>query len=246
MTRHLGIVVSFLLLTGCASTQLNYNTVDITGSLDGVYRTQVLNNVSKYIEDDWAIPSYAEIASGTVQTSNSISPSVSFPLSSAVARTGASVITATTKAGAGMTVAASDSWSQNWVLAPVTDVATLRRIRAIYRKIIFGAIDPEYDRIVSLLYRNKRTGWIYWRGGPAPNRLPPEGIAIVSLGMFGGYELVVAEPDYRSGVVQDMILAVMAGNDPLPAMAGATKARSVPPPKQRFQLIVPNAIIPPQ
>jgi hypothetical protein len=241
-----------LAVAGCASTQLNYNTVDLAASIDSVYRRQVLNNIAKLIDDRWAIPSYLEIASGVVQTSNSVSPSATFPLSDTLARNGVGLLTASTRAGAGMTVSASDGWTQNWVIAPVTDANTLRLIRAIYRYVIFGLVDPHYHFAVASLYKNPVTGWMFWRGGSSPSRLPPEGVPTVSLGDYGGYELIVTAEAYEKGYVQDLILAVMAANDvavpPSTGKGGGKKAGAAAPAtkRNRFQLIVPNQVIPAQ
>lgn len=250
--RALGFFAACMTVAGCASTQLNYNTVDLAGSIDSVYQRQILNNVGKLVEDRWAIPSYLEIASGTFQTSNSVTPSVTFPVSDTLARTGAGLLTGSTRAGAGATLAANDSWQQNWVVAPVTDAGTLRLIRAIYRYVIFGLIEPQYHFAVTSLYRGP-TEWLYWRGGRTPSRLPPEGVPTVSLGMYGGYELIVTTEAYSKGYVQDLILAVMAANDAaIPAAgkggkkANAGNAAAPSTKRNRFQLIVPNAIIPAQ
>jgi hypothetical protein len=59
-------------LSGCASTQLNYNTLDVARSVESIYTRQALANLSKYIDEPNAIPSQLDLLQGTVQTSNSI------------------------------------------------------------------------------------------------------------------------------------------------------------------------------
>jgi hypothetical protein len=49
-------------LAGCASTQLNYNTLDIAGSVSSLYTKQVLSNLSKYIDEPEGLPAQVDIA----------------------------------------------------------------------------------------------------------------------------------------------------------------------------------------
>ncbi len=126
-------------LCGCASTQLNFNTVDIASSLADLYTRQVLTNFSAYIDNPQTIPSQVDLSAGTIQTSNSVSPTVSAPLSRMSTWNGAGVVTGSTIAGAGLNASLSDGWQQNWNVSPVTDANTLRNLRAIYRYAVYGS-----------------------------------------------------------------------------------------------------------
>src|SRR6266403_5084406 len=57
-------------LAGCASAQLNYNTVDLASTIDSLLTEQVLSNLAKFIDSPHAIPSQVGIAAGTVKTNN--------------------------------------------------------------------------------------------------------------------------------------------------------------------------------
>lgn len=235
------------LLLGCASTQLTYNTLDVGGSIESIYRRQTLLNLSKTIDDNWALPSQFEIAAGTVQTSNSVTPNVTFPVSTAVARNGSAVVTSLTRAGAGMTVAANDGWQQSWTVAPVTETVQLRQLRAIYRKVL-GKDDPEYKRALQKFYPHAREGWIYWTsepGSPVGERLPEDGSPTVDLGQYGNHHLLVKVSDYKAGNIQELILAVMAVNDSgSTSVAGKKKGTSGGGGGKKFNLIIPQQIQP--
>jgi hypothetical protein len=135
---------ALLLSAGCASTQLNYNTVEISSTIDSVYVRQTLNNLSKFIDDPYAIPSQVIMAGGTIQTVNTVSPSVTFPVTSQLARmtqiapTGVTQTSTNTAAGASGTVGGSNAASQNYTIAPLNDANILRNQQALYRHAVFG------------------------------------------------------------------------------------------------------------
>jgi hypothetical protein len=254
---------SLLALTGCASTQLNYNTADIAASVDSVYLNQTLSNLSKTIENNFALPSQVDLAAGQVQTSNSITPSANFPLAESVTRNGLHALSQTVWPNAGMTVAASDGWQQNWTIQPVIDGDDLRNLRALYRYVVVEDADirREYKPAATLdgnkyvpdpyalqephcvlcgprLIPNKtlHKGWLYWTsdpGSPVLGRLPPPGAATVRLGHFGAHELLMTERDYQAGYLQDFVLFVMGAGG---GPSGGGKGGAGGNPKKRYNL----------
>ena len=141
--RIVQLVVACLFLGGCASTQLNYNTLDIAGSVESLYTRQVLNNLSTFASTPFALPSQIDIQSGTVQTNSNITPNLNFPLTGASTRGLSGTVSAlatnrsSTFAGAGAGFNATDGWQQNWNITPLTDANTLRNLRALYRYAIY-------------------------------------------------------------------------------------------------------------
>lgn len=125
------------LVAGCASTQLNYNTLDLASSTDKLLTKQVLYNLSNFIQSPIAIPAQVVISAGSASTTNAINPSVSFPLSGAstLVKTAAGMVSSRTvdRNAAGASVDATDIWSQNWALQPITNPERLRRLQALYR-----------------------------------------------------------------------------------------------------------------
>lgn len=140
-----------ILLTGCASTQLEVNTLDLAASTDSLLIKQVKYNLSQFIDNPAAIPAQVSLSSGTASTSYSVAPTFGSPLSTAVSATdtiaktvGATNSTATTivrtpsTASQTLSLSASDLWSQNWAFQPVTDPGKLRRLRALYAFAVDG------------------------------------------------------------------------------------------------------------
>jgi hypothetical protein len=139
------IAIASIALAGCASSQLNYNTLDLASSSNDLITSQVLSNLGKFRSFPYALPSQVSIPSGSASTTNTITPTISGPLGPSVTTTlansaAAPLFNARTNthllpnATAGVT--AGDQWSQNWTLTPLEDPDQLRRLRALYR---FGA-----------------------------------------------------------------------------------------------------------
>jgi hypothetical protein len=152
-------MVALLLGSGCASTQLNYNAVEISGTIDSVYTREALNNLSKFIDDPKAIPSQVTMIGGTIQTANTVNPSVTFPLSPQFARTagptGLTVTTASTFAGAGAGVNGTNTATQNYTISPLSDANTLRNQQALYRHAVFGTrLIGNYD-VPQIFFQDK-------------------------------------------------------------------------------------------
>jgi hypothetical protein len=136
-------LMALLLSSGCASTQLNYNTVDIGSTIDSVYTRQTLSNLSKFIDDPNAIPSQVYLTAGTVQTLNTVNPSISFPFAPQIANTTQTKPTPTlssvsTLAGVGGNISGTNSAQQNYNIGPVSDSNILRNQRVLYRHAVFG------------------------------------------------------------------------------------------------------------
>jgi hypothetical protein len=142
-----------MFVAGCASTQLNYNTLEISDTIDAILTKQVLANLGRFTSNPYAIPSMTTLSSGTITTTNSITPTLNDPLGNTVATTNsiAKIIGGTTTAtgsvvgtstGRGLTIAATDQWMQNWVTNPIIENHILRRLRALYR----FAVNPRMTR----------------------------------------------------------------------------------------------------
>jgi hypothetical protein len=140
---YLGGLAAFA-LASCASTQLTYNTIDIASNIDSLLTKEALTNLSKFIDNPFSIPSQLDIQAGTIQTSNAITPSVGFPLSSQIASTAqraGSALTlsdVSTKAGSTAALSGTNVQQQNWNVTPLTDANTLRNLQALYRHAVYG------------------------------------------------------------------------------------------------------------
>jgi hypothetical protein len=136
MSRSVRPILAVLTLVGvviggCASTQLNYNTLDLAASLDSLTTKQILFNLARTLEDPYAVPSEITVAAGSATTANSITPTFSTPLSGSTTATSTSF--SVTHPNGTASVGASDQWQQGWTLDPITNPDEIRRLRALYR-----------------------------------------------------------------------------------------------------------------
>ncbi|WP_136615055.1 hypothetical protein [Bradyrhizobium sacchari] len=258
-------------VAGCASTQLNYNTLDIASSVSSLYTKQVLSNLSKYIDEPEGLPAQVDIAAGTVQTSNSVTPSITGPVSKSFTYGAAGLVTGSAAAGASMTGTFADSWQQNWNVSPITDANTLRNLRAIYRYAVYQTnIEQEYHvprasiggKLVANPYlssfpqcvlcgpshgRNPklRGGWLYWTGPDwrGLQNPPPADVPVVSLGHYGAHELFMLKSDFDRGYLADFTLFVLPVSEP--SLGGGTGGGSAPS-RHNFNILVPQQILPQQ
>jgi hypothetical protein len=148
-------------LEGCASGQLTENTLEVGARIDDIYTRQTLINLSKFVDDEFAIPSQTLLSASQIQTTNTVQPTITFPLSSQVANTVAAAATsvtrtgATTIAGAGAGVQATNIQQQNFTVAPLNDAITLRNQQALYRHAVYGRSLFEYYQVPRLFFNNQ-------------------------------------------------------------------------------------------
>jgi hypothetical protein len=133
----LTVITLSIVLYGCASAQLNYNTLDLASTADSLVSKQVLYNFASFLQNPAALPAQVTVSTGSATTSNSITPTITAPLSTGVttARTSSSPNFTITDvvAAKGLSVAGSDAWNQSWSLITVTDPDRMKRLQALYR-----------------------------------------------------------------------------------------------------------------
>jgi hypothetical protein len=136
-----------VILVGCASQQLNYNALDVASTIDSFYMQQVLTNLIKIKEQEYAIPAQVAINTGTIATSNQLTGGFSAPLNDSVAVTNqlartvaaSSSITNTvsdlvTKSNMGLSAGATNVATQQYIFWPIySDADQLRRLQYLYR-----------------------------------------------------------------------------------------------------------------
>jgi len=73
-------VLGILLLVGaCEGEQLSYNAVDVSSQIGHIYVEQVMGNFARILKNKGTLPSQATLATGLIQVTNSVAPSVTFP-----------------------------------------------------------------------------------------------------------------------------------------------------------------------
>jgi hypothetical protein len=134
-----------LTLEGCVSSQLSSNTIDVAASIAPIYVAQVLGNFSKFVDQPDTLPSQATLQAGIIQITNTLTPSITFPLANMVANAlGNTVSITTTRSGTAMTVGASVAWQQNFTVQPITDPFSLRDLGVLYRAVVTGKGIEDY------------------------------------------------------------------------------------------------------
>jgi hypothetical protein len=111
--------------------------VKTTGTLADLNYQQVLNNVAQFTANPSAMPSFAVFNAGTVTVTDQKSANVN--------ATGAPTLTSAQQGGSGLPIlsillnpSASRTLTENWSMAPVTDIDNLRRIRCAMQLLVLG------------------------------------------------------------------------------------------------------------
>jgi hypothetical protein len=149
MVRAVPIFCFVALLGGCASTEINYNALDVASTYDTLITKQVVFNILKTYKDQFGVPAYVKIGTQVAQTTDSINPTFSFPfspqttLTQMLTATGLTATKSLQTAGSGISLQIQANRNQNYTLSPTIDPDQLRRIRSIYQYIT--GYMSEYD-----------------------------------------------------------------------------------------------------
>jgi hypothetical protein len=142
------------LVGGCQThLSLRDNTLRTAATLTDLNYQQVLNNVARFVANPAAMPSVVVINSGTVTVADQKTINAN--------ATYAPTLTFEQQAGSGLPIlsllfnpSASRNLTENWSLAPVTDVDNLRRIRCAFQLLVLhGGETTDCDQCVQLLLR---------------------------------------------------------------------------------------------
>jgi hypothetical protein len=153
--RGLLCLLAALPLVGGCQTHLSLrdNTLRTSATLTDLNYQQVLNNVAMFVANPAAMPSVAVINAGTVTVADQKSLNTN--------ATYAPTVTFEQQSGSGLPIlslllnpSGSRSLTENWSLAPVTDVDNLRRIRCAFQLLVLqGGETTDCDRCSELLQR---------------------------------------------------------------------------------------------
>jgi hypothetical protein len=222
--RRAPIIASFILLAGCAGTQLKNNTIDIASTVTAIHTAQVLDNLGRFIDEPYALPSQIDIQSGIIQTSDTITPTVTTPLSRSSTRGAGGALTGLATAGAGFTMTGTDGWLQSWTVTPISDSAALTNIMELYHYIIYGETKTSLGSL-SAAITSLPPRRIFWNGYAANGSVnpPPAGVDLVDLGNHGNHELYITREDFNEGYLSRLVLLVLP-----PPAAPAAAAPSAP------------------
>src|ERR1700678_1610820 len=74
-------------VSGCSTPLLNSHTLDLASTVDDVAVHQVVFNLAKTAENQYALPSQVQIPSGQVSARTSVTPTLTTPLNTALTST---------------------------------------------------------------------------------------------------------------------------------------------------------------
>ncbi|MBV9481742.1 MAG: hypothetical protein JO249_13455 [Acidobacteria bacterium] len=124
MPCHILAATAILASAGCASTQVNRNTLDIASTYDQLITKQVTFNLEKTIESPFSVPAFVRVNVQSATTMNSINPSLTFPLTAQVSKLAQSMMAPsglTTQfsntnqlAGESFSIGGSNQWNQTF------------------------------------------------------------------------------------------------------------------------------------
>jgi hypothetical protein len=141
------------LLAGCAThCSLRDNTLQTSATLTDLNYHMVLDNVALIAAHPSAMPSIAIINAGTVTVADqkTLNANATYVPTEVFSQ----------QAGAGLPIlsllfnpSCSRIVTENWSLAPVTDIDNLRRIRCAFQLVVLGRETTDCDRCLELLKR---------------------------------------------------------------------------------------------
>jgi hypothetical protein len=81
--KNQALIGILLTLSGCTATQLRYETLNESGTVESLTKRQILFNLALFKDDPYAIPSQVTVIAGSASTTNSVSPTFMTPLGTA-------------------------------------------------------------------------------------------------------------------------------------------------------------------
>ena len=129
-------------LVGCAQL-LNYNTLNLSATVDELTLRQIIFNLVKTKQNKYALPAQATVTSGQVSAMVSATPNISFPWNTGAMAT-TQIVTGSTNTltrsnvanapNLTSTVSGTIQTSQDWNISPLlNDPEQLRRLRLLYQ-----------------------------------------------------------------------------------------------------------------
>src|SRR4051794_24198106 len=136
--RPVCVLVVLPLLAGCQThVNLRNNSVRTTETLADLNYQQVLDNIAQFTANPSAMPSVAVFNAGTVTVTDQKTANTN--------ATGVPTISNAQQAGSGLPILSllinpglSRTLTENWSMAPVTDIDILRRIRCALQLLVLG------------------------------------------------------------------------------------------------------------
>lgn len=136
MRAWMPVLAALLATSGCQThLALRDSTLRTTGSLTDVNYQQVLDNVARFVANPSSLPSVAVINAGTVTVADqkSYNASATYSPTLTFAQQGGGALPILTLL---FNPSGQRNVTENWSLAPVTDIDNLRRIRCAFQLLV--------------------------------------------------------------------------------------------------------------
>jgi hypothetical protein len=135
------VFFSAALLLSCSTALVTENTLDVATTTDDLYTRQIIFNLVKIKQNQYALPSQVQIPSGYVTATTTINPAVSAPLAPMIAttigssNTSAAITdsTAVTRPAVAPSLSGTATNNDNWNTTFLQDPQQLRRLRLLYQ-----------------------------------------------------------------------------------------------------------------
>jgi hypothetical protein len=151
MRPNQSTLILLVALSGCASAELNHNTLDIASNSDNLLTRQTIYNLSNFLDSNVALPAQIVVSSGTATTADTATAGVTTPLNQAITNLAQSAKTISSNsstvltgskssvtAAVGFSTTAQDVSTQNYSFQMITDPYQLWRLKALYRLAVEG------------------------------------------------------------------------------------------------------------
>ncbi len=133
-------IAACLLLEGCVAGQVQENTLEMVDSVAHVREAQVLSNLSAAISDHNMVPTEILLSVGQASVNTGLSPTVKYPKFSTAVPTRE------------LDIGATDTWTAQWQVTPVTNADDLRRLRNLF--VLIVSTDAQYDQLEAYYARH--------------------------------------------------------------------------------------------
>jgi hypothetical protein len=154
MRAWLAVLAPLLATSGCQThLTLRDSTVCTAGTLTDLNYQMVLNNVALFVANPSSLPSVSVINAGTVTVGDqkAFSASATYSPTLTFAQQGGGALPILTLL---FNPSAQRNVTENWSLAPVTDIDNLRRIRCVFQMLVLdGGQTTDCESCLELLKR---------------------------------------------------------------------------------------------
>ena len=114
-------------VVGCTSLLLRHSTNSVSSSIRQILQKQVLDNLGRFVDNPYTIPSEAVLTTGAIQIQSQVTGQMKLPYT----------VTRTTDKE--VDPGANVQWQESWTITPVMDSSDLSRLEYLYQGAVSNA-----------------------------------------------------------------------------------------------------------